>query len=138
VPRVGAYQGDANAHVRVEVEGAGEEKLDPRKERRRILGEIIAGDGFVAVTCGAGLATGSSRCTAFGRCEPKGENVIAFDYGFDMLGKRSQANFGTCFGLPADTYVVQVYVGAAPSAQLGDCKTGYLGQYWALEVEEVY
>lgn len=47
-------------------------------------------------------------------------------------------NFGTCFGLPADTYVVQVYVSAAPSGQLGNCKTGYLGQYWALEVEEVY
>jgi len=61
--------------VRVEVEGAGEEKLDPRKERRRILGEIISRDGFVAVTCGAGLATGSSRCTAFGRCKPKGEIV---------------------------------------------------------------
>jgi len=63
---------------------------------------------------------------------------IAFDYGANMNGKRSQANFGTCFGLPADTYVVQVYVGAAPAGQLGDCKTGYLGQYWALEVEEVY
>lgn len=51
---------------------------------------------------------------------------------------RTKANFGTCFGLGAGTYTVQVYVGPVGGNPVSDCYTGWDNQYWALEAEEVY
>ncbi len=51
---------------------------------------------------------------------------------------RPDSVFGTCFGLAAGAYTIQVAVGATPSYGGGDCYTGFNGQYWALEAEEVF
>jgi hypothetical protein len=47
--------------------------------------------------------------------------------------------FGTCFGLPAGNYNVQVYVGPQPAGLQvqADCYTGWYLQYWSIEAEEV-
>ncbi len=65
---------------------------------------------------------------------------IAFDQYSGNTGDndhRGKANFGTCFGLPTGTYTIQVYVGPTPGFATADCYTGWSGQYWALEAEEV-
>jgi hypothetical protein len=54
---------------------------------------------------------------------------------------RPTSVFGTCFGLPAKEYTLQVHVMPLPAASgqpLGDCHTGWWQQYYALEAEEVY
>lgn len=46
--------------------------------------------------------------------------------------------FGTCFGVPAGSVTVDVWVIHAHGAQRGDCHTGWNNSSWALEVEEVW
>ena len=50
---------------------------------------------------------------------------------------RSETVVGTCFGLPADDYEIQVWIASVPGFQyIGDFHTGGFS-YWALEAEEV-
>jgi hypothetical protein len=53
---------------------------------------------------------------------------------------RAVGVFGTCFGLAAGNYNIQVSVGPVPvaAAPAGDCDTGWYNQYWAIEAEEVF
>jgi hypothetical protein len=58
-----------------------------------------------------------------------------------MNHHRSESVFGTCFGLAAGSYNIQVRVGTVPAASgqpLGDCDTGWYNSYWAIEAEEVF
>ena len=50
---------------------------------------------------------------------------------------RSNAQFGTCFGLSSGTYSIQVFVGTTPLYPSADCYTNVEHQYWSLEAEEV-
>ena len=49
---------------------------------------------------------------------------------------RADATIGTCFGLVAGTYTIQIYVGPAPGYAVTDLYTGWQG-IWSLEAEEV-
>ena len=49
---------------------------------------------------------------------------------------RADATVGTCFGLPAGTYTIQIYVGPTPGYPVCDLYTGWIG-LWSLEAEEV-
>jgi hypothetical protein len=51
---------------------------------------------------------------------------------------RPDSVFGTCLGLAAGTYTIQVAVGPTPGYPQGDCYTGFNAQYWSLEAEEVF
>jgi hypothetical protein len=51
---------------------------------------------------------------------------------------RPDSVFGTCFGLGAGSYTVQVAAGPTPGYTQGDCYTGFNNQYWSLEAEEVF
>ena len=63
---------------------------------------------------------------------------LAYDY-YDPTGEnliRSQAVVGTCLGLLAGSYTIQVRVGDTPGYGGGDAYTGW-NSYWSLEAEEV-
>jgi hypothetical protein len=68
--------------------------------------------------------------------------ALAYDYYYGEVGPqndhRSASNFGTCMGLPAGVYVIQVYTLPTPGYPVTNCYTGWNNQYWALEAEEVY
>jgi hypothetical protein len=50
---------------------------------------------------------------------------------------RADTTVGTCFGLPAGTYTIQIYVGAVSGYPANpDLYTGWNG-IWSLEAEEV-
>lgn len=69
-----------------------------------------------------------------------GSPALAFDYLTNETGvvaHASAANFGTCLGLSRGTHTARVHVGPIPGFTQADCYTGF-GQYWSLEVEEVY
>jgi hypothetical protein len=76
-------------------------------------------------------------------CAMPGALIYDLYYGgvTGMNHHRGEAVFGTCFGLPAGNYTIQIYVGpvaAAAGQPLGDCDTGWFNQYWAIEAEEVF
>ena len=49
---------------------------------------------------------------------------------------RADTTTGTCFGLPAGTYTIQIYVGPTPGYAAGNLYTGWWN-LWSLEAEEV-
>ena len=57
----------------------------------------------------------------------------------NMNHHRPSSVFGTCFGLAAGNYNIQIYVGPQPAGgeAQADCYTGWNLGYWAIEAEEV-
>ena len=58
-----------------------------------------------------------------------------------MNHHRPEALFGTCMGLAAGSYNIQIRVGAVASGSgqpIGDCYTGWFAATWQLEAEEVF
>lgn len=75
-------------------------------------------------------------------CATPGPLIYDLYYGgvANMNHHRAGSVFGTCFGLAAGNYTVQVSVGLVSSGAAqpqGDCDTGWYAQYWAIEAEEV-
>jgi hypothetical protein len=75
-------------------------------------------------------------------CAMPGGLVYDIYYGgvAGMNHHRVASFFGTCSGLAAGNYNIQIFVGpSTPSTQpQGDCYTGWYNQYWSLEAEEVF
>lgn len=55
----------------------------------------------------------------------------------DVNALQSLTTVGTCFGLPAGTYTIQVYGGSLPGYSSVSVRLGWYNSYWSLEAEEV-
>jgi hypothetical protein len=76
-------------------------------------------------------------------CATPGPLIYDVYYGGvpSMNHHRGEAVFGTCLGLAAGNYNIQIFVGpvgAGAGQPLGDCDTGWYNQYWSIEAEEVF
>jgi hypothetical protein len=147
-----ALTGDASIRTIARAHGYGSEDTDIGPLPTRILYfvktqastgiRVSYVDNHRAIQPGGGGNAGCRWEIRFNGASCAIPGVLAYDYyagGLTNLNlHRSDASFGTCFGLPAGVYQIRVYVGASPGYGSIDCYTGWSNQYWSLEAEEVF